>query len=59
MYSFEFTEQEANLILTALGELPAKASIGLITKLQVEAQKQPQSKQDGALEVHASKAKEK
>lgn len=33
-YVFKVTEQEANLVIQALAELPAKISMGLIAKLQ-------------------------
>ena len=39
-FNFNVTETEANGILGALGELPAKVSMGLITKLQGQAQSQ-------------------
>jgi hypothetical protein len=38
--TFELTLDEANIMLAALGELPAKASMSLITKLQQQAQGQ-------------------
>jgi len=38
--TFNFTLQEANTILGALGELPAKVSMGLIAKIQLEAKSQ-------------------
>ena len=37
---FELTMDEANLLITALCELPAKVSLGLINKLQGQAQAQ-------------------
>lgn len=40
--TFEVTLEEANVLLAALGELPAKASMALITKLQQQAQGQMQ-----------------
>lgn len=36
----DFTVEECNLILKALGELPAKESIVMINKISSEAQKQ-------------------
>ncbi len=39
-FIFEFTEQEANLVLNALAELPFKTVNGLIKKLIEVAQKQ-------------------
>lgn len=38
--TFHFTLEEANTILGALGELPAKVSMGLIAKMQQEATSQ-------------------
>jgi len=38
--TFNFTVSEANTILGALGELPAKVSMGLIVKIQQEATSQ-------------------
>lgn len=35
--TLEVTVDEANVILAGLGELPAKVTIGLITKLQQQA----------------------
>jgi len=43
-YKFEVTEQEANIFLQALGELPAKISMGLIGKIQSQARVQEQGK---------------
>lgn len=37
---FTFTEQETNLVLQALAELPAKVSMGLIMGIQAKAQQQ-------------------
>lgn len=37
---FDVTEDEANVILTGLAELPVKHSLGLIQKLQTQAQPQ-------------------
>lgn len=42
-YNFAVTEQEANLILNALAELPAKVSMNLIAKLQQQAAGQIQA----------------
>ncbi len=36
-YAFTLTEQEANLVLQALGELPARVSMNLIGKIQTQA----------------------
>lgn len=40
---FSFTGQEANTILQALGELPFKASAGLIAKIREQAAPQMQN----------------
>lgn len=37
LYKFELTEQETNLVLTALSELPFKVSNGLIQKMVASA----------------------
>ncbi|MCG8333546.1 MAG: hypothetical protein MJE63_03455 [Proteobacteria bacterium] len=39
-YTFIFTEQETNVILTALGELPAKVSLHLINRIHTEVNRQ-------------------
>ena len=39
-YNFKVDDKEANLIIQALAELPAKMSMGLIGKLQGQAQEQ-------------------
>ena len=44
--TFEVTEQQANLIVQALAELPAKHSMGLIGILQQQAQAQLEAKQE-------------
>ncbi len=41
-HTLTFTTDELNLILGALGELPAKASMNLIMNIQQQAQKQDQ-----------------
>ena len=50
--TFNFTVSEANTILGALGELPAKVSMGLIVKIQQEATSQrvelEEEKEEGA-----------
>lgn len=33
-FNLEFTEQEVNILVAALGELPAKMSYDLITKIK-------------------------
>ena len=37
---FEFEVDEVNIVLQGLGELPAKLSMGLITNIQKQAEKQ-------------------
>lgn len=39
---FNLSVEEANLVLMALGEMPAKMSMNLIAKLQQQAQAQQQ-----------------
>jgi len=39
-FNFKVTEQEANIIIQGLAELPAKISMGLIGKIQDQAKKQ-------------------
>tara|TARA_B100000902_G_scaffold383053_1_gene421416 strand:+ start:307 stop:465 length:159 start_codon:yes stop_codon:yes gene_type:complete len=39
---FYLTVDEANVILAGLGELPAKLSMGLISKIKSQAEKQQQ-----------------
>lgn len=41
---FDFTEDETNLILEALGEMPAKKSFPVIQKILIESQKQMSAK---------------
>jgi hypothetical protein len=47
---FELTERDANIILNALGKLPAETSMGVILKLQQQAapqiKTQPQPSQE-------------
>lgn len=43
---FELTVEESNLLLQALGELPAKVSTGLINKLQQQAAPQLKQKEE-------------
>jgi len=40
MITLELTVEEVNIILTGLGELPAKASMALIAKIREQAQPQ-------------------
>jgi hypothetical protein len=42
--TFTFKEEEVNLILNTLAELPYKVSSGMITKIQLQAQSQLQPK---------------
>ena len=42
-FTFEFTPEETNVLLSGLSELPAKTSFGLITKIQMQAQAQMQN----------------
>lgn len=48
-YTIKVTENEANIILAALGELPAKTSIDLILKIKEEFVQQIQDKQEEAI----------
>lgn len=43
--NFTLTVEEANLVLNALAELPAKVSMNLISKLSAQAQQQIQQPQ--------------
>jgi len=40
IYKVELTEQEVNIVLAGLGELPAKHSIDLIAKIKSECEAQ-------------------
>ena len=44
IYNLEVDDKEANLIIQALAELPAKISMGLIGKLQGQASVQDKEK---------------
>lgn len=44
-FNLNLTINELNLLLGALGELPAKASMGLIMNIQKQAQQQGQQPQ--------------
>lgn len=44
-YTFTFTEQEANLILNAIQELPAKVANPLTKKIQDQAKEQAEALQ--------------
>lgn len=51
-YKFELTEDEANVVLAGLGELPAKASLSVIQKIQSQATEQlNQDKGDVSLDA--------
>lgn len=50
VFKFELDQNEANLVIGALGKLPAETSMGLILKLQQQAAPQIQP----AAEVQAS-----
>lgn len=41
---FELTEQEAQIVVEALAELPLKVSIGVFQKIQAQAAEQMQAK---------------
>ena len=44
-FNLELTEQEVNIILAGLGELPAKHSIELIAKIKSECESQIEEKE--------------
>jgi len=46
LYKFEFSEQELNLLLKGLGELPAKESIKMIERLHAEYSEQSAVKEE-------------
>jgi coproporphyrinogen III oxidase-like Fe-S oxidoreductase len=48
--TFTLSEKEANLIISGLGELPAKLSMDLIIKLQTQATPQLKQEQPDAKE---------
>jgi len=45
MFELKLTEQEVNIILAGLGELPAKHSIDLIAKIKSECETQIEEKE--------------
>ena len=45
MFDLKLTEQEVNIILAGLGELPAKHSIELISKIKSECESQIEEKE--------------
>lgn len=53
-YTFEVTEQEANMILSGLGELQAKHSLPLIQKLQFQANAQNNARAQQAAKDQAT-----
>jgi len=46
MFNLELTEQEVNIILAGLGELPAKHSIELIAKIKQSCESQIKASED-------------
>ena len=48
--NFEFELEEVNIILTGLAELPAKASMNIIAKVQEQAASQMQPEMTPAVE---------
>ena len=44
MFNLELTEQEVNVVLAGLGELPAKHSIELIAKIKSDCESQIKDK---------------
>ena len=52
-HTLTFTTDELNLILGALGELPAKASMSLIMNIQQQAQQQGKQPQPAEEPVEA------
>lgn len=44
--TFNVTEKEANLLIQALAELPAKISMDIIIKLQLQAKEQLEKKEE-------------
>ena len=44
-FIFKFNEEETNLILEALGDLPAKRSMGLINNIHTQAAESVKTKQ--------------
>jgi len=49
IFNFSFDANETNLILQALGELPAKISFSMLNKIHAELQKQ------GEMQINADK----
>ena len=45
-YKLELTEEEVNIVLAGLGELPAKHSIDLISKIKTTCESQIEPKQE-------------
>ena len=57
MFSFEFTEQEANLVLKALADMPFKEVSSIINKIAAEADKQVKAKAEEADKQEEKKVK--
>lgn len=53
-FNITFTLDELNMVLGALGELPAKASMSLIMNIQQQAQQQGQQAEPVVEEVEES-----
>jgi hypothetical protein len=53
-FNINFTIDELNMVLGALGELPAKASMSLIMNIQQQAQQQGQQAEPVVEEVEES-----
>ena len=53
-FNISFTIDELNMVLGALGELPAKASMNLIMNIQQQAQQQGQQAEPVVEEVEES-----
>lgn len=53
-YTLTFTTDELNIILGALGDLPAKASMNVIMSIQKQAQQQGQQDEPVVEEVEES-----
>jgi len=44
-FTFNFTEQQVNLLLAGLGELPAKLSLSMIQEIHKQVQEQQKQEQ--------------
>jgi len=58
LFEINFNIDELNMVLGALGELPAKASMGLIMNIQQQAQQQGQQPQPVEESVEAERHSE-